>query len=185
MAFIRAAHSVCLKTLETLCSKPPYCSQQRLPGKRSTSVRTITKQGLPVPLVTTVNNALAKNMVVKGSIDLWSISRGTVLAWLIKQLVTAVHQLFYRENRDGNQKIYEVRTRKILNYSNLMASGSNVIVSAVTQDARKLDVGGMLVTLTRIVSDYSFIHEIKKDFLKNQLYDRIVGTEYDFMKGEL
>lgn len=144
-----------------------------------------TKQGLPVPLVTTVNNALAKNMVVKGSIDLWSVSRGTVLAWLIKQLVTAVHQLFCRENRDGNQKIYEVRTRKILNYSNLMASGSNVIVSAVTQDARKLDVGGMLVTLTRIVSDYSFIHEIKKDFLKNQLYDRIVCTEYDFMKGEL
>ena len=144
-----------------------------------------TKQGLPVPLVATVNNDLAKNMVVKGSIDLWSVSRSAVLAWLINQLVAAVHQLFYRESRDGSQKLYEVRTRKILSYSNLMASGSNVIVSAVTQDARKLDVGGMLVTLTRIVSDYSFIHEIKKDFLKNQLYDHIVGTEYDFMKGEL
>lgn len=144
-----------------------------------------TKQGLPVPLVATVNNDLAKNMVVKGSIDLWSVSRGAVLAWLINQLVAAIHQLFYRENRDGSQKLYEVRTRKILSYSNLMASGSNVIVSAVTQDARKLDVGGMLVTLTRIVSDYSFIHEIKKDFLKNDLYDRIIGTEYDFMKGEL
>ena len=108
-----------------------------------------TKQGLPVPLVATVNNDLAKNMVVKGSIDLWSVSRGAVLAWLINQLVAAVHQLFYRENRDGSQKLYEVRTRKILSYSNLMASGSNVIVSAVTQDARKLDVGGMLVTLTR------------------------------------
>lgn len=58
-------------------------------------------------------------------------------------------------------------------------------MSAVTQDARKLDVGGMLVTLTKIVSDYNFIHEIKADFLKNELYDRIVGTEYDFMKGEL
>ena len=90
-----------------------------------------TKQGLPVPLVATVNNDLAKNMVVKGSIDLWSVSRGAVLAWLINQLVAAVHQLFYRENRDGSQKLYEVRTRKILSYSNLMASGSNVIVSAV------------------------------------------------------
>ena len=144
-----------------------------------------TKQGLPVPLVATINNDLAKNMVVKGSIDLWSVSRGAVLAWLINQLVAAVHQLFYRENRDGSQRLYEVRTRKILSYSNLMASGSNVIVSAVTQDARKLDVGGMLVTLTKIVSDYNFIHEIKADFLKNELYDRIVGTEYDFMKGEL
>lgn len=143
-----------------------------------------TKQGLPVPLIATVNNDLAKNMVVRGSIDLWSVTRGAVLACLINQLVVAIHQLFYRKDRDGGQQLYEVRTRKILSYSNLMASGSNVIVSAVTQDARKLDVGGMLVTLTRIVSDYNFIHEIKKDFLKNQLYDRIVGTEYDFMKGD-
>ena len=144
-----------------------------------------TKQGLPVPLVATVNNDLAKNMVMKGSIDLWSVTRGAVLADLINQLVAAIHQLFYRESRNGSQKLYEVRTRKILSYSNLMASGSNVIVSAVSQDARKLDVGGMLVTLTKIVSDYNFIHEIKADFLKNELYDRIVGTEYDFMKGEL
>ena len=143
-----------------------------------------TKQGLPVPLVATVNNDLAKNMVVRGSIDLWSVTRGAILAALINQLVAAIHQLFYREDRDGGQSLYEVRTRKILSYSNLLASGSNVIVSAITQDARKLDVGGMLVTLTRIVSDYNFIHEIKKDFLKNQLYDRIVGTEYDFMEGD-
>lgn len=142
-----------------------------------------TKQGLPVPLVSTINNDLVKNMVIKGGIDMWSISRGTVLSCLINQLVATIHQLFYRENRDGNQKLYEVRTRKILSYSNVLASGSNVIVSAITQDARKLDIGGMLVTLTRIVNDYDFIHEIKKDFLKNELYDRIVGTEYDFMKG--
>jgi len=143
-----------------------------------------TKQGLPVPLVATVNNDLAKNMITRGSIDLWSVSRGAVLAVLINQLVAAIHQLFYREQRDGSLTLYEVRTRKILSYSNLMASGSNVIVAAVTQDARKLDVGGMLVTLTRIVSDYKFIHEIKKDFLKNEMHDRIVGTEYDFMKGD-
>lgn len=144
-----------------------------------------TKQGLPVPLVATVNNDLAKNMVLRGSIDLWSVTRGAILATLINHLVAAIHQLFYREERDGGQSLYEIRTRKILSYSNLMASGSNVIVSAVTQDARKLDVGGMLITLTRIVSDYNFIHEIKKDFLKNELYDRIVGTEYDFMKGDM
>ena len=144
-----------------------------------------TKQGLPVPLVATVNNDWAKNMVVKGSIDLWSVSRGAVFARFINQLVAAIHQLFYREERDGGQPLYEVRTRKILSYSNLLATGSNVIASAITQDARKLDVSGMLMTLTRIVSDYNFIHEIKTDFLKNQLYDCIVGTEYDFTKDLL
>lgn len=144
-----------------------------------------TKQGLPVPLISTVNKELAGAMIQRGNIDLWSVTRGVTLACLINQLVAAIHQLFYHEDRDGSQTLYEVRTRKILSYSNLLATSSNVIVSAMTQDARKLDVGGMLVTLTRIVSDYNFIHEIKKDFLKNQLYNRIVGTEYDFMKGDI
>ena len=142
-----------------------------------------TKQGLPVPLIATVNNDLAKNMLTKWNVDMWAISRGAVLSALINQLIAAIHRLFYREDRDGSQKLYEIRTRKVLSYSNLLATGSNVIVTAITQDVRKLDVGGILVTLARIVSDYKFIHEIKKDFLKNELYDRIVGSEYDFMKG--
>lgn len=141
-----------------------------------------TKQGLPVPLISTVNNDLAKNMIIHGNIDMWSTFRGAAFAVLINQLISTIHQLFYQKDCDGSVSLYEVRTRKILSYSNLMASGSNVIVSALTQDARKLDIGGMLVTLTRIASDYKFIHEIKKDFLKNELYNCIVGDEYNFMK---
>ena len=39
-------------------------------------------------------------------------------------------------------------------------------------------------TLYRIVSDYKFIHEIKRDFLKNEFYNIVVGEDYDFMKEE-
>lgn len=141
-----------------------------------------TKQGLPVPLIAAVNSDLAKNMFTKWNVDMWAISRGTFLSALINHLIAAIHRLFYREDRDGSRKLYVVRTRKVLSYSNLLATGSNVIVTSITQDVRKLDVGGILVTLARIVSDYKFIHEIKKDFLKNELYDRIVGSEYDFIK---
>lgn len=149
-----------------------------------------TKQGLPIPFLSTLSpetahRFMSTNFKKPAHIDMWSVSRGAALAYFMNQLVTAVHQLFYQEERDGSKELYEIRTRKILSYSNLMASSSNVIVAAITQDAKNLDVGGMLVTLTRIVSDYNFIHEIKADFLKNELYDRIVGTEYDFMKGEL
>lgn len=143
-----------------------------------------TKQGLPVPLISTVNNDLVKNMIVKGNIDMWSIFRGAALSCLINQLIAAIHQLFYQEERDGSPTLYEVRTRKILSSSNLLATGSNVIVTAVTRDAKKLDVGGMLVTISRIVSDYQFIHEVKKDFLEKELYRKITGAEYDFMKGD-
>ena len=143
-----------------------------------------TKQGLPIPLIATVNNDVAKTMLTKGHIDMWSITRGAALSALINQLIATIHRLFYNEDRDGTRSMYEVRTRKILSYSNAMATGSNILVTAFTKDLTKLDVGGALVTLYRIVSDYKFIHEIKRDFLKNEFYNIVVGKDYDFMKEE-
>lgn len=143
-----------------------------------------TKQGLPIPLIASVNNDVAKTMITKGHIDVWSATRGAALSALINQLIVTIHRLFYNEARDGSPATHELRTRKILTYSNIMATGSNIIVTAFTKDLTKLDVGGALVTLYRIVSDYKFIHEIKQDFLKNEFYNTVVGEDYDFMKEE-
>ncbi len=143
-----------------------------------------TKQGLPIPTVATVNNDLAATMIKNGHIDMWSVSRGATLATLINNLIACIHRLFYDEIKDGLPALYEVKTRKILSYSNTMATTSNVVVAAFTKNLDLLDAGGILVTIHRLLTDYKFIHEIKKDFLKNQLYDRIVGSEYDFMKGD-
>lgn len=142
-----------------------------------------TKQGLPVPLIATVNPELAKTMLTKGHIDMWSITRGAVLAALINQLIAVIHRLFYDENRDGSETMYEVRTRKILSYSNALAVGSNVVVTTITQDLTKLDAGGMLVALHRFISDYQFIQAVKRDFLKDEIYNMVVGKPYDFMEG--
>lgn len=143
-----------------------------------------TKQGLPIPLIMTVNNDLAKDMLTKWHIDTWSVLRSAGLAALINQLIFCIHRLFYNEDRDGPSSMYEVRTRRILSYSNALATGSNVLVVACTQDISKLDFGGLLVTLHRLVSDYKFIHEIKRDFLQNEFYKMIVGEQYDFMEGK-
>lgn len=148
-----------------------------------------TKQGLPIPLLGTLSPELAKRFMhpfqdpaKRAYIDMWSVTRGTALSALINQLIVTIHGLFYNPDRDGSETMYQVRTRKILSYSNALATGSNVIVTAFTKDLRKLDVGGALVTLYRIVSDYKFIHEIKRDFLKNEFYNLVVGEDYDFMK---
>ena len=143
-----------------------------------------TKQGLPIPLISTVNNDLAKNMLMKWHIDLYSVTRGTAISTFINQLVLVIHKLFYDPNKDGSDRMYEIRSRKILSYSNIIATGSNVIVTAFTKDVNKLDIGGMLVTLYRVVNDYHFINQVKKEFLQKELYNQIVGTEYDFMKEE-
>jgi len=93
-----------------------------------------TKQGLPIPLIMTVNNDLAKNMLSKWHIDTWSVLRSAGLAALINQLIFFIHQLFYNEDRDGPHSMYEVRTRKILSYSNALATGSNILVVAITKE---------------------------------------------------
>ena len=142
-----------------------------------------TKQGLPVPLIATVNNDLAKAMT-GGSIDLWSGTRGGALSGLINALIACIHRLFYREEIDGSQSLYEVRTRKILSYSNAIATTSNVVITAFSGDLKRLDVGGMLVTLHRLISDQKFIHDIKRDFLKNEICKMVVGDQYNFMEGK-
>jgi len=140
-----------------------------------------TKQGLPVPMISTLNNELAKDMLTKWNIDTYSILRGMGLSAFINKIVFIIHQFFYNEDRDGSRELYEVKTRKILSYSNLIASGSNIIITAITRNGKVLDVGGLIVTILRLVSDYQFIHKIKQEFLQNGFEKAIVGENYDFL----
>lgn len=142
-----------------------------------------TKQGLPVPGIMLVNNNLAKDMIIKWHIDTYSVVRGTLIASLINQLISCIHRMFYDERKDGSLEIYEVKTRKILSMSNALATGSNVIITAISKDVSKLDIGGIFVTISRLVSDYNFIHSIKEDFLKNTMNEKILGKEYSFLYG--
>lgn len=139
-----------------------------------------TKQGLPVPLISTVNNSFAQTMLTKWHIDMYSITRGTALSVAINQLVACIHRLFYNEITDGNTDLYEVRTRKILSYSNTLASGSNIIYVALSGDLTKLDVGGLIVTLYRLLTDYKFIQQVKLEFMEKRWYDLITGDEFSF-----
>ena len=42
-----------------------------------------------------------------------------------------IHGLYYDESIYPNKNLYSVKTRKILSYSNLIASASNVIAVAI------------------------------------------------------
>ena len=86
-----------------------------------------------------------------------------------------VHRLFFDGSADDS-KLYEVRTRKILLYSNTIASTSNVIVSCLTKKFELLDVGGLIVTIIRLFSDIRFIAKIKQEFIDAELYKDIEGT---------
>ena len=134
-----------------------------------------TKQGLPLPLIATVNNELAQTMLKKANIDMWSVTRGAMLANFINQLIGLMHGLFFDGATDMERKLYEIRTRKILSYSNIVASSSNVFIVGITRNLKKLDVGGIAVAIHRVISDKKFIRQVKYDFVFGSYRDMIEG----------
>lgn len=140
-----------------------------------------TIAGLPIPIVSTISPEFAKKLADYG-VDMANLK--TVVAqasgaMLINFIISMVHRMFYDETKDYSLDLYEVKTRKILSYSNLIASASNVIYVAFnayignTKEIRKLDVGGLLVTLYRIMSDDKFIHKVKKEFIETELHKKL------------
>lgn len=149
-----------------------------------------SKKSLPLPTVSAISPNIAGDLAMRGLDMATVLDAGKQLSYAVvtDALIALIHSLFYQAT-DGSRKQYEVRTRKILLYSNLIASTSNVVVAAIAQSMgmdgnRIVDWGGYINTLRHIAFDIKFIHEVKQDFLKNGLYDRILGNEYDFMRGD-
>lgn len=124
-----------------------------------------TKQGLPVPGVSMMNDELAKNMLTKWHIDMYSIARGATLAAFINMLISMIHRLFFDGTTEMDRKLYEVKTRKIISYSNLIASSSNIAVVTVTKKFDKLDIGGIAVCIYELIKNKKFIREVKEEFI--------------------
>ena len=91
-------------------------------------------------------------------------------------IIGFIHGFFYNKEKDGRREHYEVRTRKILLYSNAISSSINLAyvgINACTgnegEALKKLDLGGLLVTLWRLFSDVRFITRIKEQYLNEEL----------------
>ena len=61
-------------------------------------------------MISTVNNELAKDMLTKCNIDMWSITRAAAMTSFINQLNAIIHGLFYEGTTDMDRKLYEVMT---------------------------------------------------------------------------
>ena len=98
------------------------------------------------------------------------------MSTFINQLIFIIHGLFFDGKTEIERKLYEVRTRKILSYSNMVATSSNIAVIAVTRDLNKLDVGGVAVTIYRLITDRYFIKKVKEEFIFGSYRDMIRGN---------
>lgn len=127
-----------------------------------------TTMGLPIPIINNIIPNLS-GVMVKNSIDIYSVARGAAMSSLINMLITIVRWIYYKFNGKISRELYEVKTRKIILYSNVISSASNIIYVAMTKDLKKLDLGGIIVTLYRIIQDRRFIHNIKREFIYGKL----------------
>ena len=134
-----------------------------------------TKQGLPVPVINVISPETSKFLIGE-QIDIYSVTRGAMLAILINKIVEMCHRAYFDKNSD-DEKLYEVRTRKILTYSNTMSSLLNVACVGVTRNFKKLDIGGILVTLWRILNDKKEIEKIRLEFIQKTLDNELKKEE--------
>ena len=157
-----------------------------------------SKDSLPFPIVAEFSPDMANKLAEYGidTCNLLRVGKQATYATLINTIVAMIHRMLFDESSGISQSLYEVKTRKILTYSNVIASASNVIAVAVMEAiavatenpdlAKKglkyFDIGGLAVTLYRLITDYKFIKEVKLEFMENQWHDIVLGDDYEFMK---
>lgn len=120
--------------------------------------------------------------------DLIKVGASAKLAELINLLISTIHTLMYDSSVSISKEVYNVKTRKIITYSNMIATGSNVLwtggnmlagnVSAVKQ----LDWGGLLVLLKRLANDQMYIRQIKEEFVTGTFKKMIQGEDLNIQE---
>lgn len=138
-----------------------------------------TKAGLPVPVLETFAPEFAGKLYKNQydalcfARDLKVIGSSAAISMFIDIIINLTHAMYYDETKDGSRDLFEIRTRKILLISNTIATTSNIIYSVVTDNPKALDIGGLLVTISHLFRDTSFILNVKKEFVENRIYEKI------------
>ena len=136
-----------------------------------------TKNSLPLPVVSVIDPKLASTLAEQGldMANVVAVGKQAVYASLINTMIAMAHGLFFDGTNAVDRKMYGIRTRKILSYSNLVASSSNLAVVAVTRDMNLLDLGGLGVTIRTLITSRKFIREVKEEFIFGSFREMIQG----------
>lgn len=136
-----------------------------------------TKHSLPLPFISVINPKIASELASYGfdMANVVAVGKQASYTMLINSIIAMLHGLFFDGESEIDKKLYEVRTRKILSYSNLVATSSNITVVAITKEMKKLDLGGMAVTIYRLITDAKFIKQVKQEFIFGSYKDMIMG----------
>ena len=133
-----------------------------------------TQNSLPIPIVSVIDPKKASLLANYGfdMANVVTVGKQASYVIFINTMIAMLHRLFFDGKTD--EKMYEVRTRKILMYSNAVATSSNLMVVAATRDMKHLDLGGLAVTVTELITDTKFISEVKHEFIFGRYKDLLM-----------
>ena len=154
-----------------------------------------SKMGIPLPGIERWSGPEAAHQLVEYGMDcglLIKMAKQSEAAMVINLLIGMLHRLTMG-GPEEDRRLLEVRTRKILLWSNCLATASNVIKTAVESGAgiaardpavikhaaEGFDWGGLLVTGYRLVKDVSFIRRVEKEFLEERFYEKVMQEIYE------
>jgi len=161
-----------------------------------------SKDGLALPFLQLLLDSEIIQELCKSGIDyakldfLGTVAKQTLLAEIINYVISIAHRITIicdqnkKENQDitkhqllqilkKNATLNEVRTRKVILISEVIASSVNAIIiggvevaafvteneKLATDAVKKIDIGGYISTVLHLFSDTRFISKIKKDFI--------------------
>ena len=139
-----------------------------------------TKHSLPVPFVSLHDPRLASylgNACGLNMRNILNVGKQAMYAEFINYMISLIHMVFYNAETDGEIDFYKVRSKKIILYSNAVASVSNALYVAFTKDFKSLDVGGIAVAIYHMITDVSFIRQVKRDFIFGKYEKIVIGSQ--------
>lgn len=104
---------------------------------------------------------------------------------LINMFISSLHMLTCRSINHREKQLHHVKTMKILEYSNIIATGSNVIINAVrayfgnVKALKDIDFAGLIGTIMMLIRNDEIKRKIKREFIFGEYERMIIGDSYD------
>lgn len=102
--------------------------------------------------------------------DLVKIGASSTINDLIDKLIAILHGCMLLEESDNIlNKINQAKTKKIIVYSNLIATSSNVLKTTYTGNLHNMDWAGLIKLTKKICCDRDFMYNLKWEFINEGL----------------
>ncbi len=124
-----------------------------------------SKNSLPLPGISAVDPEWASGLAEYGFdfANAITVAKQILYARMINSFIAMYHYSFY----DGSipKDLYKVKTKKIICYSNIIASSINITEVFMTKDLALLDVGGIANTIYEAVTSVKFMKKVKREYV--------------------